>query len=187
MYIYNRSLVILRSLLINFPRKYFCHSDKHRLTAGGMVLCWALKAHKAFRPAGWPGCKTKKNRAVATATGRQSFTVFSNKVFDINSASSMSGNMVAELKPTVLRWGKCKRGRMNIQAAFLLLSSASSQTLTPCEKGVVKNARERKAFWRFNQKIAEVWVAGAISVSPWQQELGNKKEMPITVSTYRVV
>lgn len=79
------------------------HGAKHYPTAGGMILCRSLKANKAFRPRKRSGCKTKKNRAVATATGRQRFTVFSNTVVGINNASSMSGNMMAELKPTVLR------------------------------------------------------------------------------------
>lgn len=56
------------------------------------------------------GCKTKKNRAVATATGRQRFTVFSNIVVGSNNASSVSGNTMAELKPTVLRGGANVRG-----------------------------------------------------------------------------
>lgn len=79
------------------------HIAKQYPTAEGLTLCLSLRANKAFRPRKRSGCKTKKNRAVATATGRQKFTVFSNTVVGINNASSMSGNTMAELKPTVLR------------------------------------------------------------------------------------
>lgn len=68
-----------------------------------VVLCLRLRANKAFRTRKQTGCKTKKNRAVATATGRQRYTVFSNRAVGINNASSVSGHMMAELKPTVLR------------------------------------------------------------------------------------
>lgn len=102
-----------------------------------LVLCRGLKVNKTSRPGQWSGCKTKKNRAVAKATGRQRSTVLSNKSVGINNASSVSGNMMAELKPTVLRWSKCKRDGWISKSLFcscLLLPSDSPQSKARLKK-----------------------------------------------------
>lgn len=123
--------------------------------------CWTLssswgewlsaeewKQTKLSGPGSNQGAKPRRNRAAATATGRHRFTVLSIRVVGVNNASNVSGKMMAQLKPTVLRWSKCKRdGWASKFFSFSRrLPSALSLTITPFEKAAEKRARKWKAF-----------------------------------------
>lgn len=184
-----KSSICLKKQVHSFS---FCHTVLNTVQQlGAMVLCERLKANKAFRRS---GCKTKKNRAAAKATGRQRFTVFGNIAVGINNASSMSGHMMAELKPTVLRWGKCKRDGWVSKPCSLLSSAyrffSNWNTFWGSSRG---EGEEKKGFWDLKTKevrVSKRRVTMARKLGTRLSSLNettyiNKQVMHITMSANR--
>lgn len=92
----------------------------------------------------------------------------------------MSGGMMAELKPTVLRGSKCKEGRMSLQAGSLFPSSALrflSNWNTVWKKERRRGRGKERLFGdstKTNKRRCAFQRAGSISMSPWKQQLRNR-------------